>query len=212
MNTFISALMKYSAKSKYWLRRSALCVGLPAKHLLVHPAQAELNLSLVLPCVRGGGIFARKWLRDCNPWTPPSVTFGDSSLYTREPLAQTHSTRIFISFLFISNSLYWGAVLKTNNSPFCFTTKLTPYETMSVSKNNEYLRWNQSCFTETPFYFVFIALGSLKLRGIECFLFIGCPFALRLWAEFRSASLRREACPPYGCREDPDPRGWCFRP
>ena len=77
-------------------------------HLLRKPARAGLKPSL--PCVKGGGIFVRKWRRDCknkkSELHNPSVSFADSSLYTREPLTWEHSALTFCLFSAHRQSLY----------------------------------------------------------------------------------------------------------
>ena len=60
---------------------------------------------LSLPCVKGGGIFARKWRRDCQIFigNNPSAAFGVSSLYTREPFELCILITLFFWLGFVSS-------------------------------------------------------------------------------------------------------------
>ena len=76
-------------------------------HLLRNPAQAGLKPSL--PCVKGGGTACRDGgivKSDNVHKNNPSVSFADSSLYTREPLTQDHSTLNFYLLSAHRQSLY----------------------------------------------------------------------------------------------------------
>ena len=70
-------------------------------------ATRSTGFTISLPCVKGGGIFTRKWRRDCCSllfplfvlsvaFHNPSVSHSlDSSLYTREPLTLSVSAKIW---------------------------------------------------------------------------------------------------------------------